>query len=257
MVAGHLLRTAPAEEEVHVTWRNTPAPPGVPAYRIHLERETLEPLLRRVRPEVVVHTAYSMARRDDIVDASAAVADDCARAGVALVHLSSDVVFDGEHPPYGEHCEPDPVSEYGRWKLAAEQVVLAALPDACITRNSLVVSMDPPDPGTGSLLRAVRAGERPQLFDDEMRSAIRAEDLAMALWALVGRPRAERAGVWHLPGPEPLSRLEIGRRILGASGLDPRAVTGRSSRDHPEPRPRDLTLVSVRPWPGPAPLPVP
>lgn len=258
MVAAHLLRTAPEEVELAVTWRTAPPPEGVPAHRVDLrDPQAVDGLVADVAPDVVVHTAYSMGERSDIVDAAVETARACARHGVALVHLSSDVVFDGEHPPYSEGDPVGPVSAYGRWKLAAEQGVRELVPDACITRTSLVVSLEPPDRGTGWLLDAVRAGTPPTLFADEVRSPIRAVDLARAIWSLVGRDRSERAGVWHLPGPEAMSRCELGRRILAAAGLDPSAVVEGSLRDHPEPRPRDLTLRSVRPWPGPEPSPVP
>lgn len=258
LVATHLLRVRPPGVEAEVTWRHAAPPAGVVAHRCELASATeVDDLLAGVAPDVVVHTAYSMGRRADIVDASTNVAAACAASGAALVHLSSDVVFDGEHPPYSEGDEPAPVTDYGRWKLAAESAVLDRVPDACITRTSLIVSLDPPDRGTRWLLDAVRAGERPTLFHDEIRSAIRAEDLARTIWALVGLDRQERAGVWHLPGPEALSRAEVGRRVLVAAGVDPSVAVEASVRDHPDPRPPDLALVSRRDAPGPAPSPVP
>ena len=48
--------------------------------------------------------------------------------GAALVHLSTDVVFDGDAAPYGEY---DPLSRsmtYGRAKAVAEQVVTERVP---------------------------------------------------------------------------------------------------------------------------------
>jgi dTDP-4-dehydrorhamnose reductase len=258
LVAGHLLASRPADAEVLVTRRSAGVPDGVPFRVVHLDRRgEADRVIGEVQPDVVVHTAYSIHHRPDIVDASANVAAACERTGAALVHLSSDTVFGGEDPPYREFDPVDPISDYGRWKAEAEQAVLSAVDDACITRTSLVVSMDPPDSGTRWLFEAVREGRRPTLFHDEIRCPLRAVDLAASIWALVGRDRPDRAGIWHLPGPEPISRLELGRRLLRAGDVDPGLAREASLRDHPSPRPRDLTLVSSRPRPGPAPAPVP
>ena len=71
------------------------------------------------------------------VDGSAAVA---AAAGEArLVHVSSDVVFDGRlGRPYREDDVVSPITEYGRTKADAEQVVLRAAPKALVVRTSLI-----------------------------------------------------------------------------------------------------------------------
>lgn len=254
LVGRHLVSTRPAVHRVEVTRRRGAPPADVPAHRVELTDEpAVRDLLVAQRPDVVVHTAYSKDLRSDIVDASASVAAACAAEGVALVHLSSDVVFDGEHAPYDEDDPVAPVNDYGRWKADAEQVVRARVDDACVVRLSLVVAADGSDSGSRWLVQEVAAGRRPTLFHDEIRCPIRADDLAAQLWALVGLGHDERAGVWHLPGPEALSRLELGRRVLAAAGLDPSVPVSGSCAQHPGPRPRDLTMVSRRGVPGPAP----
>ena len=258
LVAGHLVRSAPTQHEVHVTWRSTRPPEGVPAHRTSLELAAeVRALFERVEPEVVVHTAYSPQRREDIVDASREVAAACAHHHAQLVHLSTDVVFGGDAAPYVETDPLSPVTDYGRWKAEAERVVGAMVPDVCITRTSLVVSLDPLDAGTRWLLESVDAGRRPTLFRDEHRTPIRATDLAAILWALVELDPVARRGVWHLPGPERLSRVELGRRLLNATGRDQARVVEGSIADHPTPRAADTTLLVRRRPPGPSPQPVP
>jgi dTDP-4-dehydrorhamnose reductase len=257
LVGSHLLASAPPGTQLSSTWRTTPLPLGVDAHRVELsDRDAATALFERLRPDVVVHTAYSMSLARDVVDATAHVATACGELGAAMVHLSTDAVFGGDRAPYDESDPVAPINDYGRAKVEAEHLARRAVPDACITRTSLVVSTVPPDRGTQQLLDAVAAGERPTLFTDEVRCPIRAADLAAALWALVGLPRAERSGVWHLPGPEALTRLQLGQRLLDAAGLDPNHVRSGSSRAHPSPRPADLTLRTRRGTPGPRPLPV-
>ena len=149
-------------------------------------------------------------------------------------------------PRTPRHAPRDPISDYGRWKVAAEDVVLDAVPDACTTRTSLVVRLEPPDPGSAGLVEALDEGREVHLFRDEYRQPILAEDLAAELWALAALDRSERSGVWHLPGAERLSRWEVGRRVARFLGRDPDRIHPASQADHPAPRPADLTMVGER-----------
>lgn len=244
LVAGHLVRAAPAGSEVHVTWRHAAPVAGPTAHQLDLcDATAAAALVDRLQPAVVVHTAYSQTAEADVVDASRSVAQAVARAGARLVHLSSDMVFDGEGAPYDEDAVPGPVNDYGRWKLRAEQEVRTLVPDTLVTRTSLVTSGDPLDHQAQWLVRMLTAGEQVTLFHDEYRTPVRADDLAGAIWELVG---AEAAGVVHLAGPERLSRAEIGLRCAQQLGLPVDLVGTASAASHPEPRPRDLSLSSVR-----------
>lgn len=60
----------------------------------------------------------------------------CAAAGVKLVHISTDYVFDGaQGRAYREDDKPNPLGVYGCSKLAGEDAVLKELPDALIVRT--------------------------------------------------------------------------------------------------------------------------
>jgi dTDP-4-dehydrorhamnose reductase len=250
-VAGWIVRTAPADVELHLTRHRTPVPADVAAaaslHGVDLTDATaVGALVERLRPEVVLHTAYRQDDRAAIVLATEAVARASAAVGASMVQLSTDVVFAGDRPPYAEDDPTDPITDYGRWKVEAERRARSALPDVCTTRTSLVVSVDPMDRATAALAGALAAGSDVTLFHDELRQPIRAADLAAELWALVALDRKDRAGVWHLPGPEHLSRLELGLRLARRLGLDVERVRATSAADHDAPRPRDPELVGAR-----------
>jgi dTDP-4-dehydrorhamnose reductase len=211
---------------------------------------------RDVAPDAVVHAA-ALARVGDChrdpdrafrvnTAASAHLAELCAAAGARLVHVSTDLVFDGERPPYRETDPPAPLSVYGRSKAEAERAVLAH-PGHVVVRVSLLFG---PALTTSSSffdqqVEALRAGRPVTLFEDEWRTPI---DLATAARALVELARADVEGVFHLGGPERLSRLEMGRllaRHLGAGEELLRAVR-RSDVPAGEPRPCDTSLDSGR-----------
>lgn len=250
-VAGWLIRRRPGDADLHVTVHRSPLEDRVRGtvrpHRVDLRRaDDTARLMDEVRPEVVIHTAYTQADRDAIVAATGSVAAGAAEVGASLVHLSTDVVFAGDHPPYDEMSSPDPIDDYGRWKLDAEQAAVAAVPDACTVRISLAVSLDPPDRVTAALTGALGSGRGVTLFHDEMRQPIRSQDLAAELWALVALERTERAGIWHLPGPEHVSRLQLGSRLAAALGVDPGGIRSASAATHPTPRVRDPRLVGRR-----------
>jgi dTDP-4-dehydrorhamnose reductase len=86
------------------------------------------------------------------------------------------------------------------------------------------VSLDPEDHVTVRVHRAAAAGEPAAWFHDELRQPARADEVAVALWQLVGLGPDERAGCWHLPGPEVLSRFEIAIRTARALRVDTRRI---------------------------------
>jgi dTDP-4-dehydrorhamnose reductase len=247
MLGSALAAAAPPGVEVHVTWRNTP-PREARAHRVELsEPGALEALLRQLDPALVIHAAYAKESGErDIVGATTRVAVACAARRVALIHLSTDLVFDGEAGPYDEESAVSPLIAYGRWKARAEAAVREALPQAALLRPSLIVSFTRPDPATAWVERGLRAGGPVTLFTDEIRSAVRLDDLVNATWEIAAMPASGRAGVWHLGGDEAVSRLALGLLIARYHGLPADPLLPALSPRGAERRPRDTRLLSRR-----------
>lgn len=242
------------------TWLRRTCPPGVEIVAVSY-RSRIPDLTAAVRadlrdhvqtveaiasagPELVIHSAYARDRAS-IVDATTNVVQAANACGAELVHMSTEAVFAGDGRPRSETDEPDPVWEYGRWKADAEQRAVCLVREATVVRLPLLVSLDPPDGGAKRLLDAARDGVTVDWYEDERRQPAWAHEIAAALWRLVDLPSHERAGHWHLPGPELLSRYELGQRTAQLLGLehDP-------SRPAPRPQertaPRDLQLDGHR-----------
>ena len=243
-----LCRMAPADVDCEVTVRSTPGPEGVKQHRVDLAQPLAAfELIERRRPSLVIHTAYSTQDLGrDVVDAASEVAAACATCEVDLIHVSTDAVFDGEHAPYAETDPPAPIHPYGRAKALAEAAVRIAHPSAAIIRTSLLINLDPPDNTSRWVLDALRSGERPMLFSDELRSPLFVDDLATAIWKLSALNSGQRCGVWHLGGARPMSRVDIGVWLCEQYGLDASLIRRAKSADLPEPRPRDLQLSCER-----------
>jgi dTDP-4-dehydrorhamnose reductase len=175
--------------------------------------------LGRARPEAVIHTAYRQEGPDawsTNVDGAEAVARAARASGARLVHLSTDVVFDGRKgAPYVEEDEPCPVTGYGRSKAEAELRVAAAHPEALVVRTSLIVGGPGHEPS-----KHERAALDPEatFFTDEVRCPVQVGDLAAALLELAG---LDAAGPLHVAGPDAVSRHELAlliarRKVRGA-----------------------------------------
>lgn len=200
-------------------------------------------LVARARPDVVVHAAYRKDRAS-IVDATANLVAPAAERGVRVVHLSTESVFRGDGRVRAETEAPDPVWDYGRWKAEAERVVLDGVPHGAVVRLPLLVSLDPPDGVVRSIRGAVAEGGTMGWYRGERRPPAYASDVAGALWRLLRLRPPAAAGVWHLPGPERLSRAELGARTARALGVpDPGVEVAAPPADQ---RPRDLALGDDR-----------
>ena len=247
LLGGALVRAAPAGCDLHVTVRSAPAA-GAPAHRVELsDAAATRALWEELRPELVIHTAYSMSDVErDVVAATRSLVAATASVGAGLNHLSSDMVFDGERAPYAESDAPAPITDYGRAKLRAESVVTDALPLATIVRTSLLVSLRPLDRGSAWVAAGARGDTAARLFVDEIRSPIAVDDLAAQLWELAALPAGARGGVWHLAGPEAVSRYTLGLLVAAALDLPGSRLERGWLSDSPARRPRDLRLLTAR-----------
>lgn len=243
-----LIQTAPASiVHLHATQRNTPVV-GATAHTIELsEADAVAALFERLQPTLVIHTAFSMhAGERDIWQATRQVVAGCQATQAELIYLSTDALFDGEHPPYREEDDPAPVHEYGRWKAKAEWFVREEMPAAAVIRTSLITQLTPLDPRCRWIVNSLREKKPISLFVDELRCPILVEDIATQIWELAALPASERAGIWHLAGVEALSRYAIGLLVAAHKGLDPAGITPAYSASFPTPRPRDLRMLTTR-----------
>ncbi len=110
---------------------------------------TIAPLIREVRPEVIVnaaaYTAVDKAETEEELATTingtsvGVLAQEAKSIGALLVHYSTDYVFDGrKSTPYVEEDTPNPLNAYGRSKLAGEVAVRDAKGDHLILRTSWV-----------------------------------------------------------------------------------------------------------------------
>lgn len=145
------------------------------------------------------------------------VAEAADRVGAHLCYVSTDYVFDGTRTtPYDEWQATNPVSEYGRSKLAGEH---EAGPSATVVRTSWLSA----DDASGGFVRAIldaaaRDAQPIRVVADQRSRPTLACDLAGAIKTLL----ATRAhGRFHVTNQGDASRFELARAIVGWAGEDP------------------------------------
>jgi dTDP-4-dehydrorhamnose reductase len=204
---------------------------------------------QRQPPALVIHCAAlskspecqanpALARRLN-VEVTALLAE--LAAGIPLIFLSSDLVFDGKAGNYDEKAQVNPLSIYAETKVAAEQIVLAN-PRHTVIRTSLNGGASP----TGNrgfneeMRRAWQSGQSLKLFTDEFRTPIPARVTACAIWELAAR---NQPGLYHVAGAERLSRWQLGQLVAArCPQLNPKIVSASLREYQGAPRPPDTSL---------------
>lgn len=196
-----------------------------------------------------VDKAESEAERADAVNhlGAATVARAAAELGLGLIHVSTDYVFPGDGTrPYRPQDPTGPKSVYGRTKLAGEQAVRAAHPDAQVVRTSWVYG------ATGAnfvktMARLEASRDTLTVVDDQRGAPTWTVQLAAGLveLAAAGLP----GGVLHASGGGETTWCGFARAIFAELGADPERVRPISTADYPVPAPRPAySVLSGEEW---------
>lgn len=148
------------------------------------------------------------------------------RPDVRLVHLSIDLVFSGDgEGNYVESDRTDPVTEYGATMAAAERLIVAAAPRACILRISLPmgISFNGHAGAIDWIQSRFRKSRPATLYFDEVRTPTYTDCLNELCDVML---RNEKTGLFHAGGPRPLSLFQIAQVINRVGGYDPDLLLG-------------------------------
>jgi dTDP-4-dehydrorhamnose reductase len=178
---------------------------------------TVADAIRALGPDIILNpAAYTAVDRAETErklafainrDGARALAEAATGSGAALIHFSTDYVFDGEKPsPYLEHDPTGPLNVYGASKLAGEEAVRAACPRHVILRTSWVCGPDGANfmrtmlrlaaerqGQPGAALRVVADQQGAPSFSDDIARAV-----AKLVPALGPQAPAENFGTFHI-----------------------------------------------------------
>jgi dTDP-4-dehydrorhamnose reductase len=195
--------------------------------------DAIRRVLRDVRPHLIVNPAAYTAvdKAETEIDLAMAIngtapgiiAEEAKRMHAALVHFSTDYVFDGSKPgPYRETDPTNPVSSYGRSKLAGEEAIRAVDLPHLIFRTSWVYGARGKN-FMRTILRLAAERDALKVVDDQVGAPTRSRKiaettaLAIARWCPMSAnqaPLADLSGTYHLTNAGQLSWHGVACAIL-------------------------------------------
>ena len=188
----------------------------------------LEQILSQTQPDWVIHCAALA-----VVDACEAdpelaqklnsdlpgeLAQHVAKGGARLLHISTDAVFDGQRGNYTELDLPNPLSVYAKTKLAGEQAVANANPNAIIARVNLYGwSLSEKRSLAEFFFYNLQKKNPVKGFTDVYFCPLLANDLAHILLKMLS---LNLQGLYHAVSSQCLSKYEFGLALARRFGLD-------------------------------------
>ncbi len=198
---------------------------------------SLKKIVESERPQIVVNAAAytdvdkaeSEPEKARLINAESPgmLAEACRTQGAALIHYSTDYVFDGRKgAPYTEDDAPNPLNVYGQTKLKGELAILQSGGVNLIFRTAWVYSMRRNCFATKVLAWACQQAEL-KVVEDQTSNPTSARSLADATAHLIARAGlapiswlADKKGIFHLAGSGYATRLEWAKEIIEI-GLEP------------------------------------
>jgi dTDP-4-dehydrorhamnose reductase len=187
---------------------------GRPAFDFDMP-ETIETVFRAAEPSLVVNAAAYTAVDAAESNAAAAMRANrdgpeelarlCAGAGIPLIHISTDYVYDGtKSSPYVETDATGPRSVYGASKLAGETAVLASGARAIVLRTAWVYAASGRN-FVRTMLALAQSRDELRVVADQHGSPTSAADLAAGILTIAETIHGNgwddsRAGVFHAAG---------------------------------------------------------
>jgi dTDP-4-dehydrorhamnose reductase len=232
-----------------------------PEIDLSADESTIRETVREIAPNLIVNaTAYNAVDRAEqeyeiatMINARAPglLAEEALSLGAALIHYSTDYVFDGSKgDEYIEMDEPNPLGAYGRSKLEGERSVVQVGGSYLILRTSWVYSLRRESFVT-KVLQWSRQQSTLRVVSDQVSKPTWSRMLAETTAQLLAGAKldvagwiSERRGIYHLAGSGKASRLEWAQAILK---YDPRKeeqltqeIVPAKTSDFPTPAQRPL-----------------
>jgi dTDP-4-dehydrorhamnose reductase len=226
LIGEYLIRAGSVTHQVLGTFRSNPIP-GM--FQLDIcNRPQVQSLIERLCPSIIYLPAAltnvdycemhsKEAHSIDVVGVQNVV-QAIGNTQIKLVYFSTDYVFDGKSGPYREDDLANPINEYGRQKLLAEQYISLHMRDCLIVRTTGVYGWE--RGGKNFVYRVLETlGARNMLRvpRDQIGNPTYAPNLAQVAVALAV---SDATGVYNISGPTRVSRYEFACEIAKVFNLD-------------------------------------
>lgn len=171
----------------------------------------------------------------------------CVPTNSQLIHISSDYVFDGKNGPYSENDLPNPISYYGRSKLAGENVIKRFnIPSTIIRTNVLFGATKHGRPDFVKwVVDSLKKKNKINIVTDQYNNPTFLDDFSLMIKTIIDE---SRTGLYHIGGSEQLNRFEFTKKITDYFSLDFELVTPilTEALNQPAPRPLNSGLINLK-----------
>lgn len=141
-----------------------------------------------------------------------------------FIHISSDYVFDGKAGPYSETDKVNPISYYGKSKLASENILHKTGGKYTIIRPNVLYG--PAKYGRNDFVKwvitSLRNGKQIRIVDDQFNNPTYIDNLVLAISSIIN---FNKTGLYHIGGKELLNRFDFTMRIADYFNLDKSLVS--------------------------------
>jgi dTDP-4-dehydrorhamnose reductase len=166
-------------------------------------------------------------------DAVRNLAEIAVETGAKIIHISTDYVFDGRsYRPYVEDDATNPLSVYGRSKLAGENVLQEICPESVILRTAWLYA----EQGANFVNTMLRLGKEKEglgVVFDQVGTPTYARDLAEAILSILASGEDNFArGVYHYSNEGVGSWYDLAVKIMDLAGLHCR-INPLETKDYP------------------------
>ncbi len=228
-------------------------------------REQLDLCFKALKPDLVINTAaYSdvdgCEKDPALAHATNAAAvknisDFCGRSGAALVHISTDYVFDGlKSSPYTEEDNTSPVNIYGLTKLEGEYYAVRCQSATAVVRSSWLFGSGNDANFVNIIAQRLRSERIVSVLDDQTDAPTYIEDLSdaverIALGLLQPRPIGNAAQVYHVCNSGSATRHQMAvamKDILGLKDVEVQKAERSSIKGRMAVRPAYAVMSSLR-----------
>ncbi len=213
------------------------------------EKSDVKNIVMKFFPDVIINTAAytnvdgAESERELAWQINVVGVKNIARIAQAIdahvIHISSDYIFDGKNGPYYETDNANPISYYGRTKLASEnELVVSGVRNSIIRTNVLYgpAKFGRPD-FVKWVVNSLREKKNIRIVTDQFGNPTFIDDLVFGIDAVIER---DAEGIYNIGGKDFVTRFEFTNIIADYFNLDKSLITPILTKELHQPAPRPL-----------------
>lgn len=200
------------------------------------DRKEVLSFIHNVKPHIVVHAAsignvdYCEAHKEEAykinVEGTRNVLNASLRVGAKFIFTSSNAIYDGKNPPFGEDSKPNPLDVYGKTKVEGEKIIKESKVPYVILR--LMTMYGWPQEGGRSnpvtwVIDQLKNKKQINVVDDIFNNHLYAGQAAGLIWKIIEEKKDKE--VYNIAGKDCISRYELALKVCEVFNLDSSLIT--------------------------------